>query len=99
MIRTIIKLVSINLANLPAFKYYGLSLPFIAGNIEAKYLREYRCPKCNKLLGKGHLQDKYSFLEIKCRGCSGIYTFSGEDREILKVRSKLLKKGKIPDTE
>lgn len=71
----------------------------MTGNIDSKYLREYRCPTCNKLLGKGFLKDKDSYLEIKCRGCGNLYTFTGEDKEILQVRHELLKNGEIPDTE
>lgn len=104
MIRTIYKLIAMN-TNSETVHYYALkfSLPFIlAGNLtglDKKYLREYRCPACNKLLGKGFLHDKSSYLEIKCRGCGNMYTFQGEDKEVLTVRHKLLEKGILPDTE
>lgn len=71
---------------------------FVAG-IDSKYLREYRCPTCHKLLAKGYLFHKDDVLEVKCRGCSTIHLFKGEDAEIIEKRSELLKKGLIPDTE
>lgn len=75
------------------------SLLYLGTMIDAKFLKEYRCKVCNKLLGKGFLADKESFLEVKCRGCGTICEFTGEDARILKTRSELLKKGLIPDTE
>lgn len=104
MIRTIYKLIVLNSSS-ESIHYYALqaSLSFIwigkTINIDKKYLKEYRCPTCNKLLGKGYLNDKDSYLQIKCRGCGNLYMFEGEDREILKVRHKLLKTGDIEDTE
>lgn len=68
-------------------------------NINPRYLKEYRCQVCHKLLCKGLLQDSSSVLEVKCRGCGRICTFVGEDREIVKERSELIAKGLIPDTE
>lgn len=42
--------------------------------------KEHRCPKCRKLLFKGVLRDTGSVVEIKCRGCGEIGTFSGISR-------------------
>jgi phage FluMu protein Com len=67
--------------------------------IDPKLLKEYRCPVCHKLLGKGHLTHKDDYLEVKCRGCKSICLLSGEHAKILETRAKLLKKGLIPDTE
>jgi len=67
--------------------------------IDSKFLREYRCPICNKLLAKGYLTQKEDYLEIKCRGCKSICLVSGEHAEILAMRAKLFKKGLIPNTE
>lgn len=78
---------------------HAMILGAIVSPIDPKYLREYRCPSCNKLLAKGVLADKDSVLEVKCRGCSTICLFKGEDAEIVKKRSELLKTGVIPDTE
>gem|GEM_PF-1992020 len=33
--------------------------------VEKKLLKEYRCPVCNKLLGKGFLTHKDSYLQVK----------------------------------
>ena len=67
--------------------------------VDKKYLREYRCIVCNKLLCKGRLSDGNSFLEVKCRGCGNIVMFYGDDREIVATRSTLIRKGLIPDTD
>ena len=67
--------------------------------IDTKYLIEYRCPVCRKLLCKGLLTDKLSLLEVKCRGCGRICQFSGEDADIVKTRSVLIAQGLIPDTD
>jgi len=67
--------------------------------IDAKYLTEYRCPDCKKLLCKGFLNDQNSFLEVKCRGCGKICRFAGEDANIISQRSVLIKQGLIPDTD
>lgn len=68
-------------------------------SIDPKFLKEYRCPNCHKLLCKGYLQDSNSVLEVKCRGCARICTFVGEDRVIVKERSVLIRQGLIPDTD
>jgi phage FluMu protein Com len=68
-------------------------------NIESKYLKEYRCPDCHKLLCKGFLNDRMSVLEVKCRGCGKICFFHDEDREIVSRRSVLIRQGLIPDTD
>lgn len=83
-----------NFGNLLKHGFWG-----ILSTIPAKYLKEYRCPACNKLLAKGNLIHKDDVLEVKCRGCSGVYLFRGEDAEIIEKRSELLKKGLIPDPE
>lgn len=76
-----------------------LTIPgFIAG-LDTKYLREYRCPTCRKLLAKGMLSHKDDILEVKCRGCSTVCLFSGEDAEIIEKRSVLLQQGLVPDTD
>lgn len=68
-------------------------------SISPKYLKVYRCPSCHKLLAKGHLMHKDDILEVKCRGCSTICLFKGEDADILEKRSELLKEGLIPDPD
>ena len=68
-------------------------------SIDPKYLREYRCPNCNKLLAKGNLKHKEDVLEVKCRGCSGVYLFKGEDADIIEKRSVYLQEGLIPDPD
>jgi phage FluMu protein Com len=76
-------------------------LLFILGSLTVpqKYLKVYRCPSCNKLLAKGHLAHKDDILEVKCRGCSTICLFKGEDVDIIEKRSELLKEGLIPDPD
>lgn len=71
----------------------------LASTIPSKYLKEYRCPSCNKLLAKGNLTHKDDVLEVKCRGCSGVYLFRGEDADIIEKRSEFLKEGLIPDPD
>jgi phage FluMu protein Com len=66
---------------------------------QAKILTEYRCPDCNKLLCKGILQGEGNVLEVKCRGCGKICTFLGQDAQIVRHRSVLIKEGLIPDTD
>jgi phage FluMu protein Com len=67
--------------------------------IDPKYLKEYRCTDCHKLLCKGFLNDQDSVLEVKCRGCGKLCQFSGTDAEIVKRRSVLITQGLIPDTD
>ena len=67
--------------------------------IDSKYLTEYRCPDCHKLLCKGLLSDNASILEVKCRGCGKLAQFTGEDAHIVKERSVLIAQGLIPDTD
>jgi phage FluMu protein Com len=67
--------------------------------VDSKYLNEYRCPQCHKLLCKGFLNDQQSVLEVKCRGCGQICQFIGEDAHIISQRSILIKQGLIPDTD
>lgn len=67
--------------------------------IDPKYLQEYRCDDCNKLLCKGYLSNVLSTLEVKCRGCGKICFFQGEDADIVSTRSVLIKQGLIPDTD
>lgn len=62
-------------------------------------LCEYRCKECNKLLCKGLLTDNNSILEVKCRGCGLISTFTGRDAQVIQRRSVLIKQGLIPDTD
>lgn len=62
-------------------------------------LCEYHCKVCGKLLCKGVLTDKDSFLEVKCRCCKQISHFQGPDAEIIKKRSVLIRQGLIPDTD
>lgn len=83
-----------NFGNLFKHGFFG-----ILSTIPAKYLKEYRCPACNKLLAKGNLMHRDDVLEVKCRGCSGVYLFRGEDAEIIEKRSELLKEGLIPDPD
>jgi len=67
--------------------------------IDNKFLKEYRCQDCNKLLCKGYLSGSESALEVKCRGCGRLCVFYGEDAEIVTHRSVLIKHGLIPDTD
>ena len=67
--------------------------------VDSKYLTEYRCPACRKLLCKGYLRDDSSVLEVKCRGCGKVVQFTGADAEIVKERSVLITQGLIPDTD
>lgn len=67
--------------------------------VDRRYLREYRCPTCNKLLSKGYLSDQDSYLEVKCRGCNTICLFQGEDKEIIQTRAELIKDGLISGHE
>lgn len=67
--------------------------------LDPKYLIEYRCPVCRKLLCKGHLTTADNILEVKCRGCGKICTFIGEDAHIVKERSVLIRQGLVPDTD
>lgn len=62
-------------------------------------LQEYHCKTCGKLLCKGNLTDKENILEVKCRGCHEISTFTGSDADIIKQRSVLIRQGLIPDSE
>lgn len=68
-------------------------------NMDQRFLKEYRCKNCNKLLCKGSLSGSETFLEVKCRGCGLICVFHGEDAEIVINRSVLIKQGLIPDTD
>ena len=65
--------------------------------ITPQHLKEYRCPECNKLLAKGSLRHKDDVLEVKCRGCSGVYLFRGENAEIIEKRSDLPEEELIPN--
>lgn len=67
--------------------------------MDLKYLREYHCKSCDKLLCKGVLNDKESCLEVKCRKCHTVSVFTGLDSEIIKKRSVLITQGLIPDPE
>jgi phage FluMu protein Com len=66
---------------------------------QAKILTEYRCQQCHKLLCKGLLSGHENILEVKCRGCGKICQFQGEDAQIVRHRSVLIKQGFIPDTD
>lgn len=83
--------------------HYGhnglIAFPWFVAELDKKYLREYRCPSCRKLLAKGYLIHKDDMLEVKCRGCSTICFFQGEDAEIIEKRSIFFKKGLIPDPD
>lgn len=68
-------------------------------SVDPKYLKEYRCPSCRKLLCKGFMNDNESVLEVKCRGCAMLVTFHGNDAEILAHRGILIRQGLIPDTD
>lgn len=72
-------------------------MPIMA--VDPKYLKEYRCTNCHKLLCKGLLNDRNSLLEVKCRNCGKLCLFSGADAEIIKQRSVLISQGLIPDTD
>lgn len=63
--------------------------------VDKKYLREYRCPSCHKLLAKGTLFALGEFLEVKCRGCHTVCVFKGEDVGIVTERARLIKEGII----
>ena len=67
--------------------------------MDKRFLREYRCKICKKLLCKGYLNTSASALEVKCRGCGNICLFYGEDAEIVSKRADLIKQGLIPDTD
>ena len=67
----------------------------LAVAIHPKYLREYRCPTCQKLLAKGIMYDNNTVLEVKCRGCHTVCIFHGEDAEIIKKRAQLIEEGKL----
>lgn len=68
--------------------------------IDPKYLKEYRCPECNKLLCKGiMLLREGTVLEVKCKNCHVLRTFMGPDIEVLQKRAILIKQGLIPDTD
>lgn len=67
--------------------------------IDPRVLQEYRCDVCHKLLCKGVLSDGGSVLQVKCRGCKKLCTFRGQDADIIKQRSVLIKQGLIPDTD
>lgn len=67
--------------------------------MDPKYLKEYRCQNCGKLLCKGFLKSLDDVVEVKCRGCRNICTFHGEDAEIVSARSVLIKQGLVPDTD
>src|SRR3989344_4789676 len=71
-------------------------IPFVS-MIYSRNLKEYRCPTCNKLLAKGSLKHKDDVLEVKCRGCSGVYLFKGENAEIIEKRSDLPEEELIPN--
>lgn len=87
------------LENLHSWQNGLMIISGFAVGINKKYLREYRCQTCQKLLAKGQLNHKEDVLEVKCRGCSNVCLFQGEDAEIIEKRSVLLKQGLIPDTE
>jgi phage FluMu protein Com len=97
MIRTVLKLISLNDATLFDLKFHFLLLGMI--KVDKKYFQEFRCPNDNKLLAKGYLKDQGSVLEAKCRACGQVSYFQGEDKEIIMTRQELLQKGEIPDTE
>ena len=67
--------------------------------MDPRVLKEYRCKTCHKLLCKGFLKDAESMLEVKCRGCGNICSFTGDDADIIKQRSVLIRQGLIPDTD
>lgn len=100
MIRAISTFLSANVNYFSHLSQYGsIALIGALTTVDPKYLIEYRCPTDNKLLAKGFLKDSGSMLEAKCRSCGRVSMFTGEDKEILKVRKELLKTGQIPDTE
>jgi len=67
--------------------------------LNAKILTEYRCQECHKLLCKGILSGVDNMLEVKCRGCGKVCQFRGQDAQIVRHRSVLIKQGLIPDTD
>lgn len=106
MLRSISFILTNSFASINSFKDFHSSLlagiglaPFFIGQIDRKFLTEYRCPTCNKLLSKGYLKDKDSFLEVMCRTCKTVHVFTGDDAEIIKVRSDLIREGKITGYE
>ncbi len=58
--------------------------------IDKKYLNEYRCKGCDKLLCKGYLQQVDNYLEVKCRNCKRVCSYGEKDAEIIRVRSVLI---------
>lgn len=62
-------------------------------------LKEYRCPRCNKLLCKGHFTCKEDILEVKCRGCGQLSQFLGEDAQTIEIRHELITNGLMADPE
>ncbi|MDO8659176.1 MAG: Com family DNA-binding transcriptional regulator [Candidatus Parcubacteria bacterium] len=67
--------------------------------MDTKFLREYRCKNCHRLLCKGHLSTIDDALEVKCKSCGNVCLFRGEDAEIVAKRAVLIKQGLIPDTD
>lgn len=49
--------------------------------VSKEHYKEYRCKQCNKLQFKGVLVD--SEVEVKCKGCKQLTTFSGESSDKL----------------
>lgn len=47
--------------------------------MNSKLLREYKCKICNNLLYKGHLDNSYSTLEVKCKKCGCTCVFYGKN--------------------
>lgn len=67
--------------------------------MDKKFLREYRCKNCHRLLCKGHLSTVDDALEVKCKSCGRVCFFHGEDAEIVAQRAILIKQGLILDTD
>ena len=107
MIRTITYLIHSQWLNLNALRDINIHeylgglawVPFVVGEIDRRLLREYRCPTCDKLLSKGFLKDKDSYLEVMCKNCKKVQFFTGEDAEIIKARHDLINRGVITGHE
>lgn len=51
-----------------------------------KFLKEYRCPNCNKLFFKGDLL--HGTIEIKCKNCKQFVTLNGKNCQLFLMLNK-----------
>jgi len=51
-----------------------------------KFLKEYRCPNCNKLFFKGDLL--HGTIEIKCKNCKQFVTVNGKNCQLFLLLNK-----------